>query len=321
MQHQCTPRAERACEAPGCNVILTRRPGEKPVRFRERKTCSRACRYRLAAQSHRASTPPEWQCPRCGERFPRRTDGRMAPYCQRCQAIYMRERYQPHPRQSYVAQPGHKRCCGCKTEKLLGEFNRNASRPDGLQQLCRSCQAASAARSNAKHVDRIRAYREQNREKINARSAAWSRANPKRRRAIARRYYLRHRDEIRAYFRDFYQAHKDRYKAYQQANRERLRELERLRRQKNIDAVRIRRRQDQATRNARKRGNAVGTVDYAAILRRDGRHCHICDQGIAEDESLHFDHVIPLARGGEHSMANIRVAHGSCNVRKGASLL
>jgi 5-methylcytosine-specific restriction endonuclease McrA len=30
----------------------------------------------------------------------------------------------------------------------------------------------------------------------------------------------------------------------------------------------------------------------------------------------HFDHVIPLARGGEHNAENIRTACRSCNDRK-----
>ncbi len=32
-----------------------------------------------------------------------------------------------------------RRCCGCKLEKDIGEFNKNISRKDGLQNLCRSC--------------------------------------------------------------------------------------------------------------------------------------------------------------------------------------
>jgi 5-methylcytosine-specific restriction endonuclease McrA len=34
---------------------------------------------------------------------------------------------------------------------------------------------------------------------------------------------------------------------------------------------------------------------------------------------MHIDHVIPLARGGEHSYANAQAAHGPCNMRKGAT--
>ena len=60
-------------------------------------------------------------------------------------------------------------------------------------------------------------------------------------------------------------------------------------------------------------------VDYDAILRRDLGYCHICGKPVHPDE-LHFDHVIPLARGGAHSTENISVAHAICNLRKGTSL-
>lgn len=33
-----------------------------------------------------------------------------------------------------------------------------------------------------------------------------------------------------------------------------------------------------------------------------------------------LDHVIPLAKGGEHSRANVRCAHFICNSRRGANL-
>ncbi len=36
---------------------------------------------------------------------------------------------------------------------------------------------------------------------------------------------------------------------------------------------------------------------------------------------IHYDHVIPLARGGSHTFENIRISHGACNMRKGVKLL
>ena len=39
-----------------------------------------------------------------------------------------------------------KRCYECGDDKPLSEFNRNATRPDGLQTRCRSCQKLSSQR-------------------------------------------------------------------------------------------------------------------------------------------------------------------------------
>jgi len=49
--------------------------------------------------------------------------------------------------------------------------------------------------------------------------------------------------------------------------------------------------------------------------------CHICTEGIASLDDLHFDHVIPLSKGGPHAAENIRPSHALCNLRKGARLI
>jgi len=36
-------------------------------------------------------------------------------------------------------------------------------------------------------------------------------------------------------------------------------------------------------------------------------------------EDLHFDHVVPLSKGGPHTTENIRPSHSTCNLKKGAT--
>jgi 5-methylcytosine-specific restriction endonuclease McrA len=69
---------------------------------------------------------------------------------------------------------------------------------------------------------------------------------------------------------------------------------------------------------ARKQNATTNPVNYDRILKRDGHICHICGQEIdvTNPKSLHFDHVVPLARGGTHSEENIRPSHSVCNLRK-----
>ncbi|WP_431966089.1 HNH endonuclease [Actinacidiphila sp. bgisy160] len=57
-------------------------------------------------------------------------------------------------------------------------------------------------------------------------------------------------------------------------------------------------------------------MDYAKLLELHGLNCHLCGEPIQGRGDLHFDHVVPLARGGAHSMDNIRPAHMTCNLRK-----
>jgi 5-methylcytosine-specific restriction endonuclease McrA len=53
-----------------------------------------------------------------------------------------------------------------------------------------------------------------------------------------------------------------------------------------------------------------------AVLERDGHRCAYCS---AKADSV--DHVVPRARGGEHSWTNVVAACSRCNHRKGSRLL
>lgn len=61
-------------------------------------------------------------------------------------------------------------------------------------------------------------------------------------------------------------------------------------------------------------------VYRSVVWERDGGVCHICHEP-ADPTNWHLEHVVPLARGGEHSYANTAVSHPACNLRKGTKLL
>jgi hypothetical protein len=78
-------------------------------------------------------------------------------------------------------------------------------------------------------------------------------------------------------------------------------------------------------RRARQRGAFVAPVFRSEIYERDGWRCQICGRmvkrGVAVPDPLAptLDHVVPLARGGTHEPANVRLAHFLCNSRRGAA--
>lgn len=76
-----------------------------------------------------------------------------------------------------------------------------------------------------------------------------------------------------------------------------------------------------AKRRAAMSSTTVGPVSYRQVLEDFGMVCHICDTEIADMDDLHFDHVIPLSRGGPHVQENIRPAHADCNRRKSDKLM
>lgn len=129
-----------------------------------------------------------------------------------------------------------------------------------------------------------------NREATIVRACEYQRTNPLVNDLARQRYRDKNREQRRAKSRARWEAHPEKWRLYA------------------------------STRRARKRGASIGVIDYDAILAAHGMICHLCG-GEIEDGDLHYDHVIPLAKGGEHSNENIRPSHAFCNRSKGARLM
>lgn len=83
------------------------------------------------------------------------------------------------------------------------------------------------------------------------------------------------------------------------------------------------RRNSQQGYKARKRGaTVVEKIDYDLIWQRDNGKCQHCkkkiDLNIPRNEpmGLQYDHIVPLSKGGEHSVKNLQLSHAVCNQRK-----
>ena len=55
------------------------------------------------------------------------------------------------------------------------------------------------------------------------------------------------------------------------------------------------------------------------VVRRDGQICQICKKNVLDNE-LHFDHIIPVSKGGPASVENLRVLCRECNESKSDSI-
>lgn len=210
-----------------------------------------------------------------------------------------------------------KPCIRCVVTKPLDRFPRDPRQKDGHRNVCKDCSREDPAKNRA----RVKAWAKANPEKANALARKWVKANPERRRQIARecarRRYVVHREKLRAEsrvrMRDSYR--KDPQRRQQSSKRARRKLIAR-----DPEAYRLTRRVEAAVRRSRKRGAIVGIVDYARIRVRDKMRCHLCRLKV-KPKQLEFDHVIPLAAGGEHSEANIAVSHARCNRSKNAKRL
>lgn len=75
-------------------------------------------------------------------------------------------------------------------------------------------------------------------------------------------------------------------------------------------------------RRARLVGATLSPVSWLDVLIRDRWICAICGRkinrkvSVPHPDAATIDHIIPLARGGAHSMANLQAAHFICNATK-----
>ncbi|QOJ33910.1 MAG: HNH endonuclease [Nitrospira sp.] len=63
--------------------------------------------------------------------------------------------------------------------------------------------------------------------------------------------------------------------------------------------------------------NHLTAAQLAVLRMRQGGRCYWCCCELVECRT-HLDHVLPLSRGGAHSLENVRFSCQSCNIAKGA---
>ncbi|MGP3750907.1 HNH endonuclease [Streptomyces sp. IBSNAI001] len=150
---------------------------------------------------------------------------------------------------------------------------------------CAHCEAPHA-RARAKYCSDLcqhRAYNE--RRKADGRLAA---------------YRLKTRDKHRAYLRAYWAKHGSVRELYPEATKA----------------------ADQR-RRARKAGAESEIIRPGDVFVRDAWVCALCAGPVdaaatwPSPDSASVDHVVPLSRGGSHTMENVTTAHLRCNLSKG----
>jgi 5-methylcytosine-specific restriction endonuclease McrA len=173
--------------------------------------------------------------------------------------------------------------------------------------LCYECQKAKALR---RYYERPEEYAANNKR--------WREENPDRNRERIRRWFEENGDRRRTYLDEHRDEANEKNRARRAANPGADTEYSRRWREANPEKFALKNRENSRRRQT---GKTASRVAYAAVLQRDGMVCHICGGDIPSLADLHFDHVIPLAKGGPHSAENIRPAHALCNLRKSDKLI
>lgn len=210
-----------------------------------------------------------------------------------------------------------KLCFKCGETKALEQFSKNRNTKDGLQTQCKACNQA---------------YQQANRERISARDKARRLVDGDKMRAQSRANWAKHRDKRIQYLRNRYAEKRDEYIAYNKARypliAERKRANAKAWREANLERYKAtldkwraenldKHNENARRRRARLRDAKTGLVTDKDLKRLLSASCAYC----GANEDITIDHVVPLARGGDHTIGNFLPACKSCNSRKKDSFI
>ena len=238
------------------------------------------------------------------------------------------------------------RCDECSARKRSARSARYESQRDNISHgtsyaynvgcRCDECSSAKRARSQAYYIankakiqERNRAWYAANKAQAIATARKWQRANPEKVRGYVakwtaanpdweRNWVAANPDKVKAKARRHYEkVGLEYHRQWRAANPDKAKAAGDKWRKANPDKVR------QRTSTQRFKRKSAETLlvtpeDWRRLCARYRSCCHYCGEF---STALSQDHVIPLARGGRHSIGNIVPACRSCNSSKNARLI
>jgi len=229
-----------------------------------------------------------------------------------------------------------KTCNKCKQTLSLDNFGNHSYASDGLRSWCKKCnhEASKSYRKNnpekvretkrnwaAKNKDKKAAsdkkYYEKNKEHISEYQKKYRQDNYERLQEGSKKYRLENKEKKAATDRAWAQANKDKVnensRRYRQRHPEKQNEIHRNYNQRNPNVWRT----IAQNRRTRKLENGLFKVTIKDMNNILTKPCAYC----GSKKQITLDHVIPISRGGTHSIGNLLPACKSCNSKKHAKFI
>ena len=215
-------------------------------------------------------------------------------------------------------------CTKCLKPFPLENFNLKGGgrRNSHCKSCCRDWKRAHKDLINEEN----RAYRIKNPDRVKAlwKAQYWKDISLSRSRARDRRKknYWKNPERGRQACRDYHHRNKDamiaRMRAWREKNRDLMNEIARTYRKSNLPKIRLL----NAKRRARLSG-ATGNIslkEWEALKSFYANCCLSCGNHESH-EPMTMDHVIPISKGGSHTISNIQPLCRSCNSYKGLATI
>lgn len=177
-----------------------------------------------------------------------------------------------------------KQCSKCKVTQPIEQFSKRSGASDGLKSQCKACDRAHRQANAVAIAEKGREYRLANKDHKLAADCAYREKNREARRDSHRAYLEANRVKRRAYNHHYRMTQQDRLRGL--AQRRRTQQLE--------------------------QGSFL--VTQRELRRLYSSPCLYC----GATKNIQADHVIPISRGGRHSIGNLVPACQPCNLSKHA---
>lgn len=228
-------------------------------------------------------------------------------------------------------------CSKCNCEKELTEFELRKD-TNKYRNQCKKCLLEKRKKYRENNKEKIalrkKIYYEKNKESILLKQKEVMKDDEHReyKKKYAKEYYKKNKESVRGKqrlhrikniekYRErdkrntilFKDNIKDRNKAYYIKNKEKI--IEKIKEYSQTEKGKIiKRNMNQRRRTLTKDGD-VTTQQLKELVDRS-KKCYWCEKKIGK--LYHVDHVIPLAKGGKHTISNIVISCPTCNLQKNA---
>ncbi len=204
-----------------------------------------------------------------------------------------------------------KKCTTCKERKSLDKFSKSKNRWDGLNPVCKPCDSKKNKKyyktNHEKQIAKFKKYREEMGASLRNRLKDWQRKN---------------KDKVKNYYYKYLgkDGSAEKIKAQQKRWRDNNKERTAIKVKKWADENKDKRALTAEKRRVAKVNNG-GTIlasEWRALKEFYGNKCLCCGR---TDATLTLDHVIPISKGGTHTIDNAQPLCGSCNSSKHTKII
>lgn len=200
-----------------------------------------------------------------------------------------------------------KRCPKCNKIKSIDAFYKNKSRKDGHSAWCKACDNTNNKKyvqNNREHMREYERYEYyKNHEDHKRRRKEYVDKNKEKVKQKQKEYYQKNREQILEYSRLYNQANKEkirtRNKEYYESHKEDF-----------VFKARERKKKIKETKDGTITKESLNIM-YETQLHK----CAYCNSNL-DELGKHLDHILPLVKGGIHTLSNVHWVCPRCNLSK-----